>query len=51
MIRLREFNMAELEYFIDPEETPEHDFSSWDKPVTLIADDLGNVKMTFHLRN
>ena len=29
MIRLREFNMAELEYFIDPEVTPEHDFSKW----------------------
>ena len=28
MIRLREFNMAELEYFIDPEVEPSHDFSS-----------------------
>ncbi len=29
MIRLREFNMAELEYFIDPEEPVRHDFSKW----------------------
>ena len=29
MIRLREFNMAELEYFIDPEVKPQHDFSKW----------------------
>ena len=29
MIRLREFNMAELEYFIDPETEPNHDFSKW----------------------
>ena len=30
MIRLREFNMAELEYFIDPEVEPNHDFSKWE---------------------
>ena len=30
MIRLREFNMAALEYFIDPEVEPNHDFSKWD---------------------
>ena len=29
MIRLREFNMAELEYFIDPEVEPNHDFTKW----------------------
>ena len=29
MIRLREFNMAELEYFIDPESDSNYDFSSW----------------------
>ena len=29
MIRLREFNMAELEYFIDPEVESSHDFSKW----------------------
>ncbi|MCS5525867.1 MAG: glycine--tRNA ligase, partial [Candidatus Poseidoniaceae archaeon] len=38
MIRLREFNMAELEYFIDPEVPPIHDFSTWTRPVTLVAD-------------
>ena len=47
MIRLREFNMAELEYFIDPEVTPQHDFSSWNNTVTLIADGKGVVEMTF----
>ena len=30
MIRLREFNMAELEYFIDPDVLIPHDFSQWD---------------------
>ena len=29
MIRLREFNMAELEFFIDPEQPLNHDFSQW----------------------
>ena len=29
MIRLREFNMAELEYFIDPNQPVEHDFQAW----------------------
>ncbi|MEE2747115.1 MAG: glycine--tRNA ligase [Candidatus Thermoplasmatota archaeon] len=29
MIRLREFNMAELEYFIDPDVNEQHDFSPW----------------------
>jgi glycyl-tRNA synthetase len=30
IIRQREFNMAELEYFIDPNMEPSHDFSKWD---------------------
>ena len=47
MIRLREFNMAELEYFIDPEQEPNHDFSSWSSPVTLISEENGEVIMTF----
>ena len=47
MIRLREFNMAELEYFIDPEQEPNHDFSSWNSPVTLISEENGEVIMTF----
>lgn len=39
MIRLREFNMAELEYFIDPEVTPDHDFSKWaETPFSLVPD-------------
>ena len=46
MIRLREFNMAELEYFIDPEVQPIHDFSSWSAPVCLISDEQGEISMT-----
>jgi len=46
MIRLREFNMAELEYFIDPESEPEHDFSIWQKPLLLVSDDSGSISMT-----
>ncbi len=39
MIRLREFNMAELEYFIDPEIKPSHDFSKWaDIQFNLVPD-------------
>ena len=43
MIRLREFNMAELEYFIDPNQTPEHDFSSWAAIEFHLVDGDGNV--------
>ena len=39
MIRLREFNMAELEYFIDPDIKPEHDFSKWDNVVFNLVPD------------
>ena len=46
MIRLREFNMAELEYFIDPEVNTVHDFSLWNQEVTLIADKEGEIVMT-----
>ncbi len=43
MIRLREFNMAELEYFIDPEVAPTHDFSKWDSsPFCLVPDPNGS---------
>ena len=42
MIRLREFNMAELEYFIDPEEPLEHDFSSWSSIELNLIDGEGN---------
>jgi glycyl-tRNA synthetase len=41
MIRLREFNMAELEYFIDPESTNKHDFGSLMESVNLIPDPCG----------
>ena len=49
MIRLREFNMAELEYFIDPNVDPVHDFSPWDSTLfNLIPDpEFGEtIKMT-----
>lgn len=42
MIRLREFNMAEMEYFIDPESPPEVDLGSWDSRVVLIPDPEGS---------
>ena len=41
MIRLREFNMAELEYFIDPENPPNVDLSSNNSEITLIPDPVG----------
>ena len=41
MIRLREFNMAELEYFIDPNERPNHDFSSWSSHEICLIDGDG----------
>jgi len=48
MIRLREFNMAELEYFINPHEEPSHDFTPWDgHNITLLADNEGEVEMSF----
>ena len=49
MIRLREFNMAEMEYFIDPESPETHDFSSWKStPMALIDGDgcLHNHSLT-----
>ena len=42
MIRLREFNMAELEYFIDPEEPLAHDFSAWTSIDFNLIDGEGN---------
>jgi len=42
MIRQREFNMAELEYFIDPEAPLDHDLSPWnDRPFNLVPDTQG----------
>ena len=47
MIRLREFNMAELEYFIDPEAVISEDIEGWSHEVNLIADGKSEVKLTF----
>ena len=41
MIRLREFNMAELEYFIDPENPPHVDLARRTEIVTLVPDPDG----------
>lgn len=41
MIRLREFNMAELEYFIDPEEPPAADLSRWGRRIHMLPDPDG----------
>lgn len=45
MIRLREFNMAELEYFIDPEAEFNHEFSSEDV-IGLIPDSAPEFNST-----
>ena len=41
MIRLREFNMAELEYFIDPKDPPATNLGKWDDRVCIIPDPEG----------
>lgn len=41
MIRLREFNMAELEYFINPHEDPDHDFTPWESIRFRLVPDEG----------
>ena len=41
MIRLREFNMAELEYFIDPDDPPIDDLSKWPDRVCMVPDPDG----------
>jgi len=47
MIRLREFNMAELEYFIDPEASSVNDFSAWnDLMFKLIPEDGKELSTT-----
>lgn len=47
MIRLREFNMAELEYFIDPEMPTNHDFSKWtDTLIAMIPEASKEIKIT-----
>ena len=51
MIRLREFNMAELEYFIDPEDPPIVDLTKNKGEITLIPDPNGKehkeIKISF----
>ena len=39
MIRLREFNMAELEYFIDPDDQINHDFTPWSETAFNLVPD------------
>ena len=47
MIRLREFNMAELEYFLNPHIPPQADLTSWDhQPMMLIPDSSSPVSLT-----
>ncbi len=41
MIRLREFNMAELEYFIDPDDPPQTNLARWEDRVCIIPDPEG----------
>ena len=41
MIRLREFNMAELEYFIDPEDPPCPNLNTWGDSIALVPDPDG----------
>ena len=50
MIRLREFNMAELEYFIDPNASVEHDFSFWSDITFNLVDGDGKTH-TMSLQN
>jgi len=48
MIRLREFNMAELEYFINPHEEAIHDFSPWSEQlISLLPDNQEEIQMSF----
>jgi glycyl-tRNA synthetase len=42
MIRLREFNMAELEYFVDPEQPDVHDFTQWSTLEFNLVDGNGD---------
>ena len=44
MIRLREFNMAEMEYFIDPSNQESHDFSKWQSTSMELLDGVGEVR-------
>lgn len=47
MIRLREFNMAELEYFFNPHVDQNHDFSQWaNTKMELIPDGQDSIKLS-----
>tara|TARA_B100001564_G_C20666441_1_gene684013 strand:+ start:362 stop:2032 length:1671 start_codon:yes stop_codon:yes gene_type:complete len=47
MIRLREFNMAELEYFFNPHEDQNHDFSPWmETKLSLVPDGQSVLEAT-----
>jgi glycyl-tRNA synthetase len=49
MIRLREFNMAELEYFFDPEVVSKHDFSQWSSTqMNLLSASDGEIRMSIN---
>ncbi len=43
MIRLREFNMAELEYFIDPKDPPSVNLDRWTQKVMMVPDTEGPI--------
>ena len=49
MIRLREFNMAELEYFIDPENPPTVDLTDRKDLISFIPDPFGSNSEPCHL--
>ena len=55
MIRLREFNMAELEYFIDPLDQPCGDLGQYTDKISLIPDpegeNQGEIRSTFSEAN
>ena len=50
MIRLREFNMAELEYFIDPLEPPAGDLERNTDEVCMIPDPDGGFSGEVHMK-
>jgi len=50
MIRLREFNMAELEYFIDPLEPPAGDLERNTDEVCMIPDPEGGFSGEVHMK-
>lgn len=49
VIRQREFNMAELEYFIDPESDESIDLLAWSEPFKLVPDPRGEAAQTLSM--